>query len=52
MTGTPKKAQKLLSELSIIDLKRELDRRGLDNSGITTVLVDRLRKVSKLYYIL
>ena len=34
-----------LSDLLVVDLRRELERRGLDKTGLKQVLVDRLRQV-------
>lgn len=36
---------KLLSELRVVDLKRELEQRGLSKGGSKTQLTDRLRAV-------
>ena len=33
-----------LSDLLVVDLRRELERRGLDKTGLKQVLVDRLRQ--------
>ena len=37
---------KLLQELRVIDLKQELENRGIDKTGIKAALFDRLKKVS------
>ena len=44
--GTP--VQKKLSELRVIDLRSELEKRGLEKSGIKAALTERLKKVSAL----
>ena len=33
-----------LSDLLVADLRRELERRGLDKTGLKQVLIDRLRQ--------
>lgn len=38
-----------LSSLRVVDLKQELEKRGLSKSGSKKDLVDRLRLVSKLF---
>lgn len=36
-----------LSELRVVDLKQELEKRGKDGNGVKNVLIERLTQVSK-----
>lgn len=38
---------KKLSELRVVDLRAELEKRGLDRNGVKQVLLERLSKVGK-----
>ena len=37
---------KLIDELKVNDLKKELERRGLEKTGVKAVLLERLKRVS------
>ena len=35
-----------IEEMRVVDLRAELDKRGLDKSGVKAVLIERLKEVS------
>lgn len=37
-----------LTDLRVVDLRQELEERGLEKSGVKAVLVERLQKVNSL----
>ncbi len=48
VTDDPVVNGKLLSDLRVVDLKEELERRGLSKAGNKTILQARLKQVSRV----
>lgn len=38
-----------LTDLRVVDLRQELEKRGLEKSGVKAVLIERLQKVNSRY---
>jgi len=41
---------KKITELRVVDLRQELEKRGLEKSGVKAVLIERLQKVCERYF--
>ena len=48
LENTPRK----LKDLRVVDLRRELENRGLDKNGVKAVLTERLQKVNLFFLLL
>lgn len=40
---------KKLSDLRVVDLRAELEKRGMDKTGVKAALLERLQKVCTIY---